>query len=505
MEEISYTPPETLRHYIVDHTPGALFYDFVVGPYGSGKTTALFMKLIYMAKLQQRGPDGVRRSRCVIVRNTAPQLSDTTIKSWEGWFKDGQAGHWHLSQKIFDLKFDDVECEVMFRPLDTADDIARVLSLEVTFANIDEFIEIPIAIIAAPSARLGRYPSKPDGGATNWGMWGASNTSTEDNWWYDYLHDPEFVERVDLYEGHFAQRDSTLRKLTRRPENGINVRYFKQPSGLGPDAENVENLPGKREYYVNQAKGKTAAWIGQYLDAEWGFSASETPVLKSFNPKIHISANLKIQPMITIAFGIDPGLAGTAFIFGQEDLYGRLTVIGECGAVGIGMERFIDTVALPYIRTRFRDAELVAAPDPAAGNRAQTDETKVISILKKSFTVKPQWNNRLGVRIDAMDHYTTLLLPDVGPALLVDKVHAPMLCKALAGGWKYEKAKRSSDDTYKPAPEKNIYSHYGDAFSYLCRHYVQQYEKSGVRGQMIGSQATRRAMPVSRPVNYHAR
>ena len=53
---------------------------------------------------------------------------------------------------------------------------------------IDEFVEIPRAIIDALSARLGRF-RQPDGTpVTVWGMWGASNPSTEDNWWFDYLH-----------------------------------------------------------------------------------------------------------------------------------------------------------------------------------------------------------------------------------------------------------------------------------------------------------------------------
>ncbi len=38
----------------------------------SGKTTGIFMKLVYMAKLQETSEDGIRHSRAVVVRNTAP-------------------------------------------------------------------------------------------------------------------------------------------------------------------------------------------------------------------------------------------------------------------------------------------------------------------------------------------------------------------------------------------------------------------------------------------------
>ena len=185
---IDYQPPPILRAFIKDYRPGELFYSWVVGPYGSGKTTADFFKLCYMAGLQAPGPDGIRHSRAVVVRNTGNQLKDTTIASWNLWFKDGQAGQWKATERNFILRFSDVECEVMFRPLDTPDDIARVLSLEVTFAILDEFVQIPKEIVDALSARVGRYPSKRDGGATNWGIWGSSNPDLEDNWWFDYLH-----------------------------------------------------------------------------------------------------------------------------------------------------------------------------------------------------------------------------------------------------------------------------------------------------------------------------
>ena len=175
---IAYTPPPTASRFIKDFLPGELFYDWVIGPVGSGKSTANFFKLVYMAGLQQPGPDGIRRTRAVIVRNTSTQLRDTTLNSWFTWFKDGQAGKWFATDKKFLLKFGDVECEVLFRPLDTPDDVARVLSLEVTFAILDEFVQIPQAIVDALSARCGRYPSTIAGGATNWGMWGASNPDT---------------------------------------------------------------------------------------------------------------------------------------------------------------------------------------------------------------------------------------------------------------------------------------------------------------------------------------
>ena len=48
-ETIQYNPPPTIRDFIKDYRPGELFYDWIIGPVGSGKTTGIFFKLAYMA------------------------------------------------------------------------------------------------------------------------------------------------------------------------------------------------------------------------------------------------------------------------------------------------------------------------------------------------------------------------------------------------------------------------------------------------------------------------
>lgn len=468
MATIQYTPPTTIREFVKDFVPGELFYDWIVGPVGSGKTTGIFFKLIYMAKQQAKGPDGIRRTRAVIVRNTMPQLKDTTLSSWNYWFKHGQAGEWKETDKTFTLRFDDVECEVLFRPLDRPEDVARVLSLEVTFAIIDEFVEIPKQIVEALSARCGRYPSAVMGGATNWGMWGSSNPSTEDNWWYDYLYN----SAIHIQPGEDKDAAIATDRLLGRPVR--NARYFLQPSGFAPNAENIENLPGGAAYYTNQAKGKSDAWIKQFLEACWGFSVAGKPVVPTFQPELHLSkARLLYNPALPIVGGFDPGLGGSAMIFGQEDLDGRLVVLGELIQTGYGTTRFVAERLQPYLRRRFPDAEFIIAPDPAAANRAQNDEKTAVDILKrKGFTVKVESNNRLPLRLDAIEHFTTRLVQGK-PALIIDQAECPVLVRALRGGWRYALDK---NENLKPdaTPEKNPYSHPGDGFGYLCRYFHRQ-------------------------------
>jgi hypothetical protein len=467
MGKIQYSPPPTLKEFIKDYRPGELFYDWIVGPVGSGKTTGIFMKLVVMAKLQAPGPDGIRRTRAVVVRNTGNQLNDTTLSSWNYWFKPGQAGDWEATKKNFTLRFDDVECEVLFRPLDRPEDVQRVLSLEVTFAILDEFVEIPKQIIEALSARCGRYPSAIMGGATNWGMWGSSNPSTEDNWWYEYLHNNE----IHVQPGGEVVEDDER-----------NGRYFLQPPGLfedgtpNPDAENVENLPGREGYYTNQAKGKSEAWIKQFLEAQWGFSISGKPVVPTFKSELHVSkGTLQYNPNLPLIGGFDPGLGGSAMIFGQEDLDGRLLVLGELVQTGYGTTRFISEKLKPYLKRRFPLLDVnnfIVAPDPAAANRAQNDEKTAVDILKKHFNVKIEANNRLPLRLDAIEHFTTRLV-EGKPALLIDGKQCPILLRALKGGWRYALDKNENMKA-DAMPEKNPYSHPGDAFGYLARYYHRQ-------------------------------
>lgn len=466
---INYAPPPTVAEFIREYTPGELFFDWIVGPVGSGKTTGIFFKLVYMASLQAPSPqDGIRRSRAVVVRNTMPQLRDTTITSWNYWFKEPASGSWVARDTKFTLRFNDVECEVMFRPLDTPDDVARVLSLEVTFAILDEFVQIDKAIVEALSARCGRYPPAIDGGATNWGMWGSSNPGNEDSWWHEKL------------EGEL-------------PTNWV---YFKQPSGFSPRAENVENLPGKTAYYHSLAEGKSEHWIKQFIETQWGWSLDGTPVLKTFAPQLHVAKRtIPFNPRLPLIAGFDPGMS-SAMIFGQMDMDGRLVVLAELVQDGFGAKRFIAERLKPHLRLRYPGLqEFIISPDPAAFSRSQTDEQTVVMEFKKAgFKIDVvDMNNQLPPRIGAMEHFTTRLIGGT-PALLIDP-SCKTLIRALSTGWRY---KLKKDDERAAEPEKNSFSHPADGFGYLCKYCANEHPA-------YANNDRKRAIPTSTPRNYHVR
>lgn len=423
--------------------------DWIVGPVGSGKTTGVFFKLCYMAKLQAKSPiDGIRRSRCVIVRSTMPQLRDTTIKSFNYWFKDGVAGKWRATDSTFTLRFDDVECEVLFRPLDTPDDVDRVLSLEVTFAIIDEFVQIPQQIVEALSARCGRFPPEHEGGATNWGMWGASNPGMEGDWWYPMLEDHS--------------------QLPTGQEPASNWTYFKQPSGFDDGAENTANLPGKRDYYTNLAKGKTKHWVKQFIEVEWGYSLAGLPVFPMFDASMHVAKRWetpnRARPLLV---GYDPGKY-SAWIFGQYDEeFGRVVIFDEIVLEGYATDRAIAEKVKPLLRSRYPGFDVLVIPDPASSQQSSAQQgSSVIKELKKHFKVHVDTDNTIASRLDPAMYYMMRLTGN-GPALLL-MPQVVKLKRALMTGYRYVVNTRG--ESKSDVPDKNIHSHPADGFTYLVRY-----------------------------------
>jgi hypothetical protein len=457
MTTIQYTPPPTVRNFIKHYKPGELFLDWILGPVGSGKTTGIFFKLIYMAQLQAPSPiDGVRRSRCVIVRNTAPQLADTTIKSFNYWFKDGQAGKWKATSKDFILRYGDVECEVLFRPLDTPDDVDRVLSLEVTFAIVDEFVQLPQALIEALSARCGRYPPEIEGGATNWGMWGASNPGMESDWWYPMLEDHD-----------------ELPPDQPPPDNWT---YFKQPSGFSEQAENTENLPGKRDYYTSLAKGKTKHWIKQFIEVQWGYSMNGKPVFPMFNNEIHVARNFLVpNKALPVLIGYDPGKRCGVTIGQYDYTVGKVRVLDEFALENYATDRLIAEKIKPLLFQKYKGMEVLVIPDPSSVNSSQSKQgSSVLAEVRKHFKVHYDGDNSIDSRLDPAQYYMMRLTGD-GPALEIDP-RCVKLIRSLVGGYKYTVTK-GSDGVQKDTPDKNIHSNIADSFTYLTRYCRRGEEK----------------------------
>ena len=410
-----------------------------MGPVGSGKSVTCSFEIVRRATMQEPNEQGIRKTRAAVVRETARQLQDTTIKTFLDWFPPGVCGTYMRTTKTYFFKVGDVECEVMFRALDDADDVANLNSLELTFTWFNECKDIHPEIVDAMSKRIGRFPSKKDGGPTWHGMWGDTNPPTMDTWWFYQM------EHLDPKDG-VSEND-----------NGWDV--FKQPSGRSTQAENIENLPDN--YYDTQ--GRSDEYIRTFIDGEYGLSLSGQPIYKYFRPDYHMGKET-LRPIVNgvrpIVIGMDLGLTPAAVI-GQQDPRGRVLILGEAVSFDMGIQRFTRTILKPLIIEHWSGAPIIVVTDPAGIQRAQTDERSAVDIIKaEGLKVFPAKTNNISARISAVDDFLMRQV-DGDSAFLVDP-SCTNLKAAMMGGYRYHPKNGTI--------EKNKHSHVAEALQYLMMH-----------------------------------
>lgn len=436
------------------------FGALVVGPVGSGKTTASILKIAYHAKRMAPCEDGIRRSRCVVVRNTREQLRDTTIPDFLKWFPTGPAGEFLKTENRFVLRFDDVECEVLFRGLDDSKDVRRLLSLQISFAFMDEFREINKEVFEALQGRLGRYPDKmmvpprpewglddhgaeiggcvTDEGKPNFHIWGSTNPPDLETYWEELISNP--------------------------PSNfSITI----QPSGRSPQADWIQYLPPN--YYDNLMEGKDEDWVSVYVDAKFGKSLAGMPVFRGFSREVHVSKeplsyiNSQSSPVI---IGMDAALHPAA-VFAQLDYKGRLLVLDETYATGCGMVKFMQEKVKPILAQRFPGQPAVVILDPAARARSQTDEKTALDIIRQEgLPVRLASTNNIQARISVVDSFLNRIIDGESGFLIAPRCHT--LIAALAGKYRY---RRKTDGEAEDKPDKtHPWSDIADALEYACLH-----------------------------------
>lgn len=467
---ITFAPVLSLAEFL----DSASFQSFAVGPVGSTKTATSLMKIILEAKRMAPSTDGIRRSRCAVVRNTRQQLFDTTIPDFLKWYPDGIAGTFLKTEAKFIIRVGDVECEVLFRGLDDSNDVRRLLSLQLSFAMLDECREINRDVFDALTGRVGRYPDsmmvphRPEWGVDAKGnpiqgcvddqgrqmkkVWGVTNPPDMDTFWHAHLSDPPKNAHVTI-----------------------------QPSAMSQEADWIHLLASN--YYEDIMEGKTQEWIDVYVHAQWGKSLAGQPVFKSFKRDYHTTEKeLRAfrsvdRPLIV---GMDFGLNPSAVIC-QLDVFGRLLVFSAITSEGTGLTRFLNETLKPILSQRFPGMPVIVIGDPAGAQRSQTDERTCYEILKQQgFHAHQARTNSIVARVAAVDNYLTRNIGE-SSGLLIDLHNARPLVLALQGGYRY-KIKKSGEVEDKP-DKSTAHSHIADAFQYACLH-----ADGGLRGTLFKPQ-----------------
>ncbi|MBR0651357.1 hypothetical protein GXW78_16915 [Roseomonas terrae] len=444
----------------------------LMGPEGSGKTTTGILKGITKSYLWPRTRPGVTSVRFVMIRRLLKDLEATTMKSWLQWFPRTQ-GTWRggkgepATHEIIlpHPRGGVVEMTAEFVATGDLRVEEAMRGKEFSFAYVDEVDLAPDDILTWTFGRAGRFPMETLSRNPKW-VWGTCNAPQDGNWVIE-----DFINQVK--PGH---------------------RMFRQPSGLSPQAENVQNLG--RNWYPQLAQNLPAFERKRRIENIPGLSRNKEAIYQEFNPDVHIAAGpLKPLQGRKIIVGADAGGTPGAGFWqlmpdGQWRLYAEIsTHAKEHGSV-TGPTRFGDAIAA-LAAERFPNFQLVGIADPSAAYGADTaaGEEDWIQIVSRVSGIhfRPAPTNKPPVRMEALRLPMTRLIDGRTPGLLIDP-SCTLTARALTSEyqWVVTAGRRSTE------PLKNWASHLVEAHQYALLdggHYHQvmarQQQLSGRTGPIL--------------------
>ena len=337
---MNYLPSVTVRAFLLSES----LVKCIVGPLGSGKSMGCIIELF--RRMCEQAPDvrGIRPTRFAVVRNTYAQIRDTTLADITEYF--GQYFTYKASASTiqWDFQLPDktrVRSDWLLMPLERPEDSRKLLSLNLTGAWVEECREVEYSIVAALRGRIGRFPAPVRVKPTWQGLIMSSNPWSEGSEYYQHF----VIDKPEAWD------------------------LFRQPGGLEPDAENVENLPDG--YYQRLMFGASQEFIKVHVHGLWGDDLFGRAVYQaSFKPDWHlVSHRLPVNPLRTIIVGFDFGRQPAAVVT-QEDVLGQILVLEEFIATDQGLIGFLEDVLMPGLRERYAACRIFVVGDPAGVARS---------------------------------------------------------------------------------------------------------------------------------------
>ena len=256
-EEKKYIALPTIRKF--HESPAQI--RCIVGPVGSGKTSGATWELCYYLPRYLFAEYQIKQTRWVVVRNTYPELRDTTMRTIFDWFPWGS----HKKQEnIYILTYPKgFEVEILFRSCDNPNDIKKFKSLEITGYWIDESIEVNDEIKRMLKNRIGRFPQKCP---ARFGIETTNPPDVEHPTYHNFAWDtppPGPITGVQPLENHVG---------------------FWQPA----DENNLNLRPGyyddlRADYRDNRD------WVATYIEGKPGIIVAGKMVYNNFRRAIHVA------------------------------------------------------------------------------------------------------------------------------------------------------------------------------------------------------------------------
>lgn len=447
------------RQYCFTTTTGAFVVRqkdtvFVTG--NSGKSTAMCAETFRRMQEVPAGKGGLRYSQFAVVRNTLQQLKTTVLPVIEGLF--GPLFHYKVSDSALIFEFADVRSTWILLPLDTPQNVERLLSLELTGAWMSEVREMPVELVKDVFSRCGRYPSMMKHGADpSWyGIVAETNCWDEDSGWYAATLDENISPLWAIYSQPAA------------------VEVIDDTDPLSPVVnvvgENAENLPP--DYYTDLIRangGIHSRWVRQYILNEVTESlAGEGVFSNAYNRKFHEYESISPVPGSALCIGLDTG-RNPAAVLGQVDPNGVLRILCSTYLSNVGMEFFLNERLLPLLRRpEYMGLPTYAIVDPAGNQRSQIGEESVTAAVNRmGIPAFPARTNNIEPRLRAVEGWLCRQIG--GEAAIQFSIEGnPDLIRGMRGAYRYERKKKDRElDDVKPMKTHPI-SDVCDALQYLC-------------------------------------
>lgn len=457
----------------------------IMGPYGSAKTTTCFQKIINSLLWQPKGPDGVKRARWCVVRDTYGHLEANVMADWFMWFPKTKE-NFNASTNTHKLKFalpigngqvEWLELEMLFRAVgdQTAEELFKGMQLTGLWLNEMDTLHQDVFKFGFPRVGRYRHPGTPGGGWS--GCIGDMNAPDSDNWTYDF----NVNRNIGMTEAQMAAM---------RLEFGENFRvtFHIQPGGLSAGAENLKNLP--KGYYQRIQIGMSEPDQRRFIHNKFGAVRDGNPVYSQYSDDRHCIADMATDPRLPVHIALDGGNTPAA-LFGQKTEIGQIRVVDECVVFAPGKERTLQSLGAKefgeicgkYWNENFGGFTLGAVnwADPSAwfGGSDKHAEDKawidrwVSGFNETAIGVKvrmkpaPVKRNLLGPRLDTVRGVLKASI-DSQPAYVISS-RCKVLREGFNRGYVVTRVEHSTGGgRWKDEPLKNDFSHVHDANQYLA-------------------------------------
>ena len=419
------------------HNSGA-WMRCIVGPVGSGKTTAAAWEVCHDLPFYIFQECGIRRTKWVVVRNTYRELEDTTMQTILEWFPFG-----NMIQKTLTYRLEypkpGLRVDLLFRSCDKPADIKKFKSLEVTGFWIDESIEVRDDVKRMLKNRAGRYPKLCPV------RFGIETTNPPE------VEDPAYSQYRWI---HRAPPGPVSPGKPLQDHEGFWQPPFENRAWLRPGY--YEDL--RADYRDNPD------WIERYIEGKPGILVKGKQVYNNWNRKYNLAEGpISWMQGADVYMGWDNSGNVPAAVLGQVVSPFRLQVLREYWSDKMGITDF----------TQYVMAEL-GREFPGMGIKEHFgDPAGAAQFSKKDggFTSNAELMEAYGVKVISADNNLTARITAVDrmlarrDGLLID-ASCRRLVNGFIGGYCYPELMGWPGE-FADKPIKNKYSHPHDALQYM--------------------------------------